>query len=283
MLRINSNSLNERIVVISSNTIFIIVSIIMIIPLFWMISTAFKPMQEVFSSVPKWIPSHIVWSNFSVAWGYIPFGRFYINTIIISVGLLIVQLITSSLAAFAFARFKFKGMNILFILFLIQLMLTVQSTVVPNYLTISKLGFLDTYLAVAAPYTASAMGIFLLRQTFLAIPKALEDAAEVDGVSSLEFLWHFAIPLSKPTILAFSIISISYHWNEFFWPLIVTDTVRARTLTVGLGIFAEAAEGGAEWTLLMAATLIVVAPVLILFVIFQKRFISSFMSSGLKG
>lgn len=240
-------------------------------------------MQDVFSQVPNWIPSRFVWSNFSEAWSYIPFGRYYLNTIIIAFGLLCVQLVTVSLAAFAFARFNFKGKPIIFLLFLLQMMLTAQSTVVPNYLTISKLGLIDTYVAVAAPYFASALGIFLLRQTFLVIPKEIEHAARIDGCSGLRFLWYFALPLSKPTLLAFSIISITYHWNEFFWPLMVTDTPRARTLTIGLGIFAQSAEGGAEWTLLMAATLIVIAPIIVLFIIFQRRFISSFMQSGLKG
>ena len=276
-------SVKKRIAVILSHVTLIVFSFVMAIPLIWMISTSLKPMEEVFSQVPKWVPSRWVWTNFSEAWSYIPFARYYLNTIIIAVGLLFVQLITVSLAAFAFARLKFKGQSVIFLLFLLQMMLTAQSTVVPNYLTISKLGLIDTYIAVAAPYFASALGIFLLRQTFLSIPKEIEYAARIDGCSGLRFLWHFALPLSKPTILAFSIISISYHWNEFFWPLMVTETPRARTLTIGLGIFAESAEGGAEWTLLMAATLIVIAPIIILFIIFQRRFISSFMQSGLKG
>ncbi len=280
---LNSNILKKRIIIISNYVILIIFSIIMLIPLIWMISTSLKPMSDVISPVPKWIPSRLVFSNFSDAWRFIPFGRYYINTIIIVTLTLIVQLITSSLAAFAFARFKFKGQSTLFILFLIQLMLTAQSTVVPNYLTISKLGLLDTYFAVAAPYFASAFGIFLLRQAFLTIPKELEDAARIDGCEGLCFLRRVALPVVKPTILAFSIISISYHWNEFFWPLMVTDTVRARTLTIGLGIFAESAEGGNQWALLMAATLIVIIPVIALFLIFQKHFMRSFMRSGIKG
>ena len=258
-------------------------ALLMLVPLAWMISTALKSRPEVFSQTPQWIPSRLVWENFSEAWNYIPFARYYLNTIIITFGLLFVQLITICLAAYAFARLQFKGRAVLFVLFLMQMMLTAQSTVVPNYLTISKLGLLDTYLAVAAPYFATALGVFMVRQTFMMIPKEIEHAARLDGCSGIRFLWHIALPLSKPTILAFSIISISYHWNEFFWPLMVTDTTRARTLTIGLGIFAESAEGGAEWTLLMAATLIVIAPVIVLFFLFQKRFIRSFMQSGLKG
>ena len=190
-------SIKKRIAVIYSHGGLLLVSSIMLVPLGWMISTSLKSRAEVFSRVPKWIPSHFVWTNFVEAWNYIPFGRYYLNTIIITFGLLFVQLITVSLAAFAFARLDFKGKTVLFLLFLMQMMLTAQSTVVPNYLTISKLGLLDTYLAVAAPYFASALGIFLLRQTFLSIPKEIEQAARLDGCSGLRFLWHFALPLSK--------------------------------------------------------------------------------------
>jgi len=266
-----------------SHVLLLVVAALMLVPLAWMVSTALKSRPEVFSQVPAWIPSRPVWSNFTEAWSYIPFGRYYLNTVVITFGLLFVQLITVSLAAYAFARLEFKGRSFLFVLFLTQMMLTAQSTVVPNYLTISKLGLLDTYFAVAAPYFATALGVFMVRQTFMQIPKEIEHAARLDGCTGLSFLWHVALPLAKPTILAFSIISISFHWNEFFWPLMVTDTPKARTLTIGLGIFAESAEGGAEWTLLMAATIIVIAPVIILFFVFQKRFIKSFMQSGLKG
>ncbi len=276
-------SRKSRIKILLSHAFLSAFSVLMLVPLLWMISTSLKSRQEVFSQIPRWIPSSPVWSNFTEAWNYIPFAQYYLNTFIIAFGLLFVQLITISLAAYAFARMEFKGKAVLFMLFLTQMMLTAQSTVVPNYLTISKLGLLDTYVAVAAPYFATALGVFMLRQTFLVIPKEIEHAARLDGCSGLRFLWHIALPLSKPTLLAFSIISISYHWNEFFWPLIVTDTPKARTLTIGLGIFAQSAEGGAEWTLLMAATLIVVAPIIVLFVIFQKRLVSSFMQSGLKG
>ena len=279
----SSKSRKSRVATLLSHAFLSAFSVLMLVPLIWMISTSLKSRQEVFSQIPRWIPSSPVWSNFTEAWNYIPFGQYYLNTFIIAFGLLFVQLITISLAAYAFARMEFRGKAVLFMLFLTQMMLTAQSTVVPNYLTISKLGLLDTYVAVAAPYFATALGVFMLRQTFLVIPKEIEHAARMDGCSGLRFLWHIALPLSKPTLLAFSIISISYHWNEFFWPLIVTDTPKARTLTIGLGIFAQSAEGGAEWTLLMAATLIVVAPIIVLFFIFQKRFVSSFMQSGLKG
>jgi sn-glycerol 3-phosphate transport system permease protein len=145
------------------------------------------------------------------------------------------------------------------------------------------LGLLDTRTAIALPYVASAIGVFLLRQGFASIPVELEDAATIDGCGTLRFILFIAVPLMKPFYLAFSLISITYHWNEFFWPLIITDSVRARTLTVGLAMLAETSEAAAAWTLLMAGTLLVILPLIVFFMIFQKTFISSFMHSGMKG
>lgn len=255
----------------------------MLIPLLWIIATAFKEQSEVFSLAPQWLPSTPTWSNFPEAWEAMPFARYYWNTIVVTFGLLSVQLVTITLAAYAFARMKFWGSNFLFMLLLAQLMITPQSTFIPNYLTISRWGLLDTRLAIMLPYMASAFGVFLLRQTFKRIPQELEDAAVLDGCGGLRFLWYVAIPVSLPTYLAFTLVSLTYHWNEFFWPLLVTETSRSRTLTLGLGIFAQTSEGTANWPLLMAATLMVIAVPLVVFLIFQRRFINSFMHSGLGG
>ncbi|NVM31889.1 MAG: carbohydrate ABC transporter permease [Candidatus Helarchaeota archaeon] len=262
--------------------ILILASASTIGPLVWIFITAFKPREEVFSKIPQWIPKEVTFSNFTEIFTILPVGLYYINTIIIVGGILAVQLITITLAAYAFARLKFKGRDLLFILLLTQLMLANQSVILPNYLTISNLKLLNTKLAIMLPYFGSAYGTFLLRQTFKTIPKELEDAATMDGCSSFRFLWQIAVPLAKPTIIVFSVISLLYHWSEFFWPLIVTDTPKARPLTVGLGIFAMQAEGGAEWTLLMAFTLLVIVVPLTMFVVLQRRIINSFMRTGFK-
>lgn len=251
-------------------------------PLVWVFITAFKPRKEVFSKIPQWIPKEVTFSNFTEIFTILPVGLYYMNTVIIVCGILAVQLSTITLAAYAFARLKFKGRDLLFILLLTQLMLASQTVMLPNYLTISNLKLLNTKLAVMLPYFGSAYGTFLLRQTFKTIPKELEDAATMDGCSGLRFLWQIAVPLAKPTIIVFSVISLLYHWSEFFWPLIVTETPKARPLTVGLGIFAMQAEGGAEWTLLMAFTLMVIAIPLAIFIVFQRRIINSFMQTGFK-
>jgi len=263
--------------------ILIIFSLLILMPLLWLSTTAFKTQAEIFSQPFNLFPEKPVFSNFTDAWNYTPFGSYYINTIVVTFGLLAVQLVTITMAAYAFARLEFPGRDFLFILFLTQLMITPQSTIFPNYLTISQMGLLDTRLGVMLPYFASAMGTFLLRQAFKSIPKSLEDAGKLDGCNTFQLIWHVFLPVVKPSLIAFSIISVTYHWNEFLWPLLVTETSRSRTLTVGLTIFAQQAEGGAEWGLLMAATLIVIGPLLIAFTILQKLFVQSFASSGMKG
>jgi sn-glycerol 3-phosphate transport system permease protein len=260
-----------------------IASLLWLFPLVWLVATAFKSQAEVFARPLGLFPSQMRWENFARAWSYAPFAAYYWNTIVIVFGLLAVQLVTMTMAAYAFARLRFPGRDLLFLLFLAQLMITPQSTILPNYITVSSLRLLDTRLAVMIPYFASAFGTFLMRQAFLTIPADLEDAASIDGCNILQYLWHVALPIVRPALVAFSIISVTFHWNEFFWPLIVTETARARPLTVGLTIFAQQSEGGAEWHLLMAATMMVVAPLLLGFVLFQRQFVQSFMRSGLKG
>ncbi len=258
-------------------------ALVMVMPLIWIVLTAFKERNEIFSLVPQWLPAHPTFNNFLGVLDAMPFWRYYWNTLVVAFGILAVQLVTITLAAYAFARMEFWGRDVLFILLLVQLMIAPQSTVVQNYITVTRLGLLDTKLAIMAPYLASAFGTFLLRQTFKGIPKELEEAAALDGCGGVRFLLHVAIPLALPGYLAFGLVSLTYHWNEFFWPLVVTETTRSRTLTLGLGIFAQTTEGSADWTMLMAATLMVIAVPLGLFLVFQKRFINSFMQSGLGG
>jgi sn-glycerol 3-phosphate transport system permease protein len=265
------------------HAILLLATLIMVVPLVWIVLTAFKERNEIFSRIPQWLPAHPTFNNFLGVLEAMPFWQYYWNTLVVAFGILAIQLVTVTLAAYAFARMEFWGRDILFILLLVQLMIAPQSTVIQNYLTLSRLGLLDTRLGIMAPYLASAFGTFLLRQTFKSIPKELEEAASLDGCGGLRFLVHIAIPLALPGYLAFSLVSLTYHWNEFFWPLVITETNKARTLTLGLGIFAQTTEGSADWTMLMAATLMVIAVPLLCFLIFQRRFINSFMQSGIGG
>jgi sn-glycerol 3-phosphate transport system permease protein len=264
-------------------TVLLPVSIFMFIPLLLLISTAFKTLPEVMIIDFHWLPETLSFNNFQKAMSVAPFGRYYINTIMVVVMILSVQLVTISMAAYAFARLKFPGRDVLFLFFLVQLLIPPQSIVVPNYHTISSLKLLDTKVAIGVVYFASAYGTFLMRQAFKAIPKEMEDSVKMDGGGGFTTIVHVFLPLAKPSLIDFAMVSLSYHWNEFFWPLIVTDTKRARLLTVGLALLTQATESSPEWSLTMAATIIVVAPLMLAFVLFQRRFIESFMHSGIKG
>jgi sn-glycerol 3-phosphate transport system permease protein len=195
--------------------------------------------------------------------------------------LLLSQLFVCTLAAYAFARFNFAGSHIAFALVLVQLMIAPEILIVENYSTLAKLGFIDTITGIGLPYMASAFGIFLLRQAFKSTPKELEEAARLEGCGLFGILWRVYVPLARPTYLAYGLVSISHHWNNFLWPLVVSNSVETRPLTVGLGIFG-APESGVDWSIVSAATLLSVAPLLIAFLLFQRQFIQSFMHSGIK-
>ena len=219
--------------------------------------------------------------NFKEALSQAPFIRYGINTFILVTMLLLSQLFVCTLAAYAFARFDFAGSHIAFALVLVQLMIAPEILIVENYSTLAKLSFIDTITGIGLPYMASAFGIFLLRQAFKSTPKELEDAARLEGCGLFGILWRVYVPLARPTYLAYGLVSISHHWNNFLWPLVVSNSVETRPLTVGLGIFG-APESGVDWSIVSAATLLSVAPLLVAFLLFQRQFIQSFMHSGIK-
>ena len=219
--------------------------------------------------------------NFKEALSQAPFIRYGINTFILVTMLLLSQLFVCTLAAYAFARFDFAGSHIAFALVLVQLMIAPEILIVENYSTLAKLGFIDTITGIGLPYMASAFGIFLLRQAFKSTPKELEEAARLEGCGLFGILWRVYVPLARPTYLAYGLVSISHHWNNFLWPLVVSNSVETRPLTVGLGIFG-APESGVDWSIVSAETLLSVAPLLVAFLLFQRQFIQSFMHSGIK-
>ncbi|MUK87376.1 ABC transporter permease subunit [Ornithinibacillus sp. L9] len=263
-------------------SIMIILGLVFFAPLLWIFITSFSPPGEVINgSNPFWV-SNPTFQNYIDAWNAAPFLRYYLNTFIIVFGVLIVQLFTITLAAYAFARLDFKGKNVLFILFLLQLMIQPEILLFPNYQVMSQLGLVDTKLAVMLPYWASAFGVFLLRQTFKQVPYELDEASKMDGSKWYQTLRHVYIPAAKPTYVAFALVSVSTHWSNFMWPLIITDSVTNRPLTVGMALFAQSYETGAQWGMVTAGTMMVIFPLLIAFFIFQKQFVSSFMHSGIK-
>lgn len=258
-------------------------ALVWVVPFWWMLVAAFRPERFGGAGMASLIPDYRpTLANFAEAWEMADFALYYVNTIVICAGILAVQLVCISLAGYAFARLKFPGRTFLFYLFLVQLMLPPIVLLVPNLRTVAQLGVYDTLTGVMAPYFASAFGTFLMRQSFRSIPRELEDAALVDGARWWQLIVHVYVPLAKPAMIAFSIVSVTAHWNEFLWPLMVINSPDKRPLTVGLAMFTLGAEGAQAWGVSAAGTLLVVAPLLIGFALFQRRFVNSFMASGLK-
>ena len=252
--------------------------ILWLAPLLYAVWTAFHPGAY---STRFDLLAPLTLENFRAAWAAAPFPRYFLNTSILVATILAGQLVLGTLAAYAFARFSFPGRDIAFALVLIQLMIMPDVLVVENYRSIHALGLVDTIPAMALPYMASAFGIFLLRQTFKTIPRELEEAARIEGCGTLGILWRVYVPLAKPTYLAYALVSVSHHWNNFLWPLIVTNTVETRPLTVGLAVFAGT-DQGIDWAIITAATLLASGPLLIAFLLFQRQFVQSFLRAGIR-
>jgi sn-glycerol 3-phosphate transport system permease protein len=219
--------------------------------------------------------------NFERAWAAAPFARYFLNTVLLVLGIMAAQFVICTLAAFGLARWKFYGSEVLFALILIQLMVTPDVLILENYRTLQKLSLTDTLTGVGIPYVASAFGIFLLRQTFKTIPKELDDAARLEGASTLQTILKVYLPLARPVYVAYGLVSVSYHWNNFLWPLIVTNSVETRPVTVGLQVFASV-DQGIDWSVICAAALMTSAPLMIAFLVFQRAFIQSFLRAGIR-
>ncbi|MDV7105565.1 carbohydrate ABC transporter permease [Vibrio sp. TH_r3] len=255
-----------------------VVGVLWVLPLLYMVWAAFHTGSDMI-----YLDLSADWSltNFHQAWEMAPFIRYIWNTFATVTLLLVCQISICTLAAFALARVEFKGRSMVFAFVLIQLMVMPEALVSENYQMVANFDAIDTYMGIALPYIASAFGIFLLRQTFMQVPQELEDAARVEGLNRLAILFKVYVPLAKPTYLAYALVSLSYHWNNFLWPLIVTNTVNSRPITVGLALFGSP-EVGVDWGILSAGTLVAISPLLAIFLIFQRQFMQSFMNAGLK-
>ncbi|PZO03099.1 MAG: ABC transporter permease [Hyphomicrobiales bacterium] len=256
----------------------ILLALIWVLPLAYAVWAAIHPAEYTTRFV---LTAPLTLDNFTRAWAAAPFARYFLNTFILVTMILACQLVLGTLAAYALARQDFWGRDVAFALILAQLMIMPDALIVENYRTLSRLGLIDTIPAIALPYIASAFGIFLLRQTFKTVPKELDDAARVEGASPLQVLMKVYVPLAKPTYIAYGLVSVSYHWNNFLWPLLVTNSVESRPLTVGLQVFSSS-DQGIDWAVICAATLMTSAPLLIGFLLFQRQFVQSFMRAGIK-
>ncbi|WP_456277047.1 carbohydrate ABC transporter permease [Bacillus sp. AK128] len=257
-----------------------VLAIIWVIPLVWVVYTSFRPKDQILSG--NFWGTTFTLENYINAWNKAPFTQYYVNTLLIVFGILIVQLITTTLAAYAFARLNFKLKNFIFILFLVQIMIPAEALIFPNYKIVAGMGLIDQKLSIMIPYFTSAFGIFLLRQTFKQVPAELEEAARLDGCNLFQILWHVYVPLARPTFIAFGLVSVSHHWNNFLWPLIVTNSIESRPISVGLALFASSFETGTQFAETTAATMLVITPLLLAFLLFQRQFLNSFMQSGMK-
>lgn len=255
---------------------------ILLIPLFWMVSTSLKPLDEVYVYPIIWIPSKIVWQNYLDVFKNVPFGRYLLNSVEISAFAIIGNLVGSSLAAFSFARLRYPGKNFLFLIMLSTMMVPAWVTMIPHFILFKWLGWLDTYLPILVPaYFAVPFYTFLLRQFFLGIPIDLEDAARIDGCSSFGIYWRIFLPLAKPALATTAIFSFFYYWNDLLYPLIYLQSQEKFPVPMGIATFRG--EQYANFALMMAASTMALAPLLIVFFLAQRLFIQGVVITGVKG
>jgi len=251
-------------------------------PIVWLLSTSLKPDTQIFTFPPALIPRPVKWGNYSRMISYLPFFRFMWNTIYISVLGLIGNVISSSMAAYAFARLEWKFRDVLFGILLGTIMLPPQVTMIPVYIIFSKIGWVNTLRPLWVPaFFGNAFYIFLLRQFFLTIPRDLEDAAKVDGCSFFRIYWQILLPVIRPALATIAIFSFISHWNNFLGPLIYINDVDKMPISLGLRLFQQNYSG--EWSLMMAASALATIPIIVIFFLFQKQFIEGIVMTGIKG
>src|SRR5215210_5518671 len=255
-----------------------LLAILWVLPLAYAVWAAFHPGEFTtrFS-----LTAPLTLDNFARAWAAAPFARYFLNTFALVTLVLGCQLVLCTIAAYAFARYRFVGSDVDFGLVMAHLMIMPDVLIVENYRTMGPIGILDSIPAIALPYVASAFGIFLLRQTFKTVPKELDDAARVEGAGPLQVLLKVYVPLARPIYVAYGLVSVGADWYNYLWPLIVTNSVEARPLTVGLQVFSSG-DQGIDWSIICAATLMTSAPLLLGFLLFQRQFVQSFMRAGIR-
>lgn len=255
-------------------------ALLTIAPFVWMVLTSFKDISEIFSYPPTWWPEEFTLDNYVATFNAAPFGRFYLNSLFVATTVTIGQLVTCSMAAYAFARMEFWGRDALFYVFLATMMVPLHVTMIPSFMILHWLGLIDTYGALIIPGLASAFGTFLLRQFFLSIPKELEEAAFLDGCGRFRVLWQIIVPLARPALATLAIFTFMGVFNDFIWALVVINSEDLYTVQLGLAIFRD--RYSTEWGSLMAGSVVATLPILIVFFLAQKHFIQGIALSGLK-
>jgi sn-glycerol 3-phosphate transport system permease protein len=279
----------QRIARLAGYAAMLLIVLVIGLPVFWMLSGSLKTTREIYTFPPQWIPVSWQWENFRTAWNAAPFGRFYINSLIITLSGTGLELLNATLSAYALAFLKFPRKNVIFAIMLAALMIPSQVTILPNYVFLGKtlydwfgVSWINTYQGVVLPGAAVAFGTFLLRQSFLGLPREILDAAKVDGCGHLRVLWDIVLPMSRPVLVTFALISLVAKWNDYLWPLIITNNNDVRPLTVGISYLFDA-EGNTDWGVVMAATVFVIMPLLVIYLWAQKHIIEGITAGATKG
>jgi multiple sugar transport system permease protein len=277
-----------------SHAILIVGAVAMLLPFVWMLSTSLKPADQLFSVPPTWLPRPIEWSNYARAMGAGNFGRYAMNSLLLGAANLATNVLLSALAGYAFARLRFPGRNVLFVLVLATLMVPYQVTIIPLFVIIRHIplfggndllgqggiGWINSYWGLIVPGAVGAFGIFMLRQFFQTLPVELEDAARIDGAGEFRIFWQIMLPLAMPAVATLAIFSFQAGWNAFLWPLLITTTDDMRTIQLGLTVFVQ--QYSTQWAQLMAATVVATLPVIVVFAFAQRLLVRSIAFSGLK-
>uniref|UniRef100_A0A7C5RSH8 Carbohydrate ABC transporter permease n=1 Tax=Thermomicrobium roseum TaxID=500 RepID=A0A7C5RSH8_THERO len=258
------------------------VVVIMGLPLYWVATGALKTNREIYTFPPVWIPSDPQWSNFVAAWQAVPFGRFFVNSIVTTLGAVTLELVFALLSAYALVFLRVRGKGLVFALVIAALLVPSTVTLLPNYLTIARLGWINTYQGLIIPVAAVAFGVFLFRQHFLTLPRDLLDAARLDGCGHLGLIRHVVLPLSQPVIVTFLVIYLVAHWNDFLWPLVATNRLEWRTVPIGVAYLYQV-EGVQNWGPILAGTVMALLPMLIVYVVAQRWIVKGIGGGALKG
>src|SRR5215470_9240851 len=268
---------------LAAHAVLAVAALFAAVPLLWLVSLSLQEPEAVFRYPPRFMPEHFVWSSYPSAWHAQPFARMYVNSIVTSTLIIGGQIATSSLAAYALTQLRFRGRGLAFLFIISTMMVPIQATFIPAYVIVSRLGWVDTYWALVVPFVASGFGVFLMRQAFLVVPQALVEAARIDGAGHWIILTRVLMPLTRPAIITLAALSFTFHYNDFFWPLIVTNSARMRTLPVGLAtmILTEGSHG-TQWNQVMAADVFTIAPLLALFVVLQRYLVPTSLTAGVK-
>ena len=268
---------------IARHVALVITSLLTLAPFVWMLSTAAKPGNEIFSrELHLWPERFAAGENIAAAFAKVPMLTYLANGVVVVALIFALQLALALPCAYALAKLPFRGRRLVFGAVLFCLMLPTQAIAIPQFLLAQRLGLLDTYWAVALPYAVSAFGIFLMRQSFQTIPDDLLDAARLDGFGEFGLVFRLMLPLALPAVTAFGIFSVTSHWNEYFWPLVVLSSPDKLTPALGIA-FLRNEEAGSDYGALMAAATIVIAPLIIAFLVAQRRFVEGIALTGLKG